>query len=320
MSGRDIGTYASLCARSALKQVAAIRREVAGVKDGRDIECLHRMRVASRRLRCALGLLEPELGAAGRALRKPSRRITRALGAARDLDVRIAFVAGELAAARDRRVRPGLRRLMERAREDRARAQEQVMEMLATLEREDVLGAVERAVRPLAGRAAGAGRVRESRRRAAPEVARRLDALLALEGAVSRLDDVEGLHRMRIEAKHLRYALEMLAPAYHGALRPFVTAVRRAQRLLGQIHDCDMWIAYLPAFLADERASCRVPGGAAGGVDRLIPGLEELCRMLGARRAECFAAFGVLWRGLGRRRIWAQLRRAAAGGWEGPGA
>lgn len=77
-----------------LAQLAAdMAGESAGVKAGTDIEYIHRMRVASRRLRAALPLF------AGCFPEKEYRRweaeiklITRSLGRARDLDVQIAFL------------------------------------------------------------------------------------------------------------------------------------------------------------------------------------------------------------------------------------
>ena len=77
-----------------LAQLAAdMAGESAGVKAGTDIEYIHRMRVASRRLRAALPLF------AGCFPKKEYKhweneikQITRSLGRARDLDVQIAFL------------------------------------------------------------------------------------------------------------------------------------------------------------------------------------------------------------------------------------
>ncbi len=83
--------------------------EIDGVRSGRDIEHIHRMRVASRRLRAALPLFKscfpkekfrkwmPEL-----------QKITRALGDARDTDVQIAF----LLRLKEKRVRKQYRSLL----------------------------------------------------------------------------------------------------------------------------------------------------------------------------------------------------------------
>ncbi len=70
-----------------------LHEEIDGVRNGDDVEAVHRMRVASRRLRSVLPLLP---GCTGRRelrrWRRELRQVTRALGAARDTDVRINFV------------------------------------------------------------------------------------------------------------------------------------------------------------------------------------------------------------------------------------
>jgi len=79
---------------TALAQLAAdMAGESAGVKAGTDIEYIHRMRVASRRLRAALPLFAgcfPEKEY--RRWENEIKQITRSLGRARDLDVQIAFL------------------------------------------------------------------------------------------------------------------------------------------------------------------------------------------------------------------------------------
>lgn len=76
-----------------LQLAADMAGETTGVKSGADIEHIHRMRVASRRLRAALPLFVdcfPKKEYANGM--KEVRQITRSLGRARDLDVQIAFL------------------------------------------------------------------------------------------------------------------------------------------------------------------------------------------------------------------------------------
>jgi CHAD domain-containing protein len=81
------------CAGRLLPLVDAFSGEISGVRAAQDIEYIHRMRVASRRLRAALPLF-----AACFPKKKYSawlqeiKTITRALGKARDMDVQIAFL------------------------------------------------------------------------------------------------------------------------------------------------------------------------------------------------------------------------------------
>jgi CHAD domain-containing protein len=71
----------------------AFSKEIDGVRTAQDIEHIHRMRVASRRLRAALPLFSacfPEKKY--QQWIEEIRKVTRALGEARDTDVQIAFL------------------------------------------------------------------------------------------------------------------------------------------------------------------------------------------------------------------------------------
>ena len=61
------------------------------------------------------------------------------------------------------------------------------------------------------------------------------------------------LFSSELAAKRLRYTLEICQPVYQGRLDPFVKAVKQLQSLLGDIHDCDVWVADLDTFLEEER-------------------------------------------------------------------
>ncbi len=80
----------------------AFRKETDGVKKAGDIEYVHRMRVASRRLRASLPLFSECVPRRRyRAWVKEIGRITRALGRARDLDVQIEFLGSYLEGLRN---------------------------------------------------------------------------------------------------------------------------------------------------------------------------------------------------------------------------
>src|SRR5512136_1233420 len=73
-----------------LGQLAALVQEIDGVRRARDIEYIHRMRVATRRLRSALPLFGEQITEKRSIFWfKRIRKLTRALGEARDTDVQI---------------------------------------------------------------------------------------------------------------------------------------------------------------------------------------------------------------------------------------
>src|SRR5271169_3437998 len=86
----------------------AFVKEIEGVRSSEDIEYIHRMRVASRRLRAALPLFEPCFPAKEyRLWMSELRKITRSLGDARDTDVQIDFLRSSIKRVRKQQKRAG---------------------------------------------------------------------------------------------------------------------------------------------------------------------------------------------------------------------
>jgi CHAD domain-containing protein len=146
-------------ASAAAKIVAVRAREVAdhagGVLDVADIERVHDMRVATRRLRAALEIFEPcfprkEFGAALGQV----KAIADALGERRDRDVAIVALEGfaDQISIPDR---PGIESLIERLRAEQAEANE----ALAPFVTREQLAALAELVSELLAGAAGMGGV-----------------------------------------------------------------------------------------------------------------------------------------------------------------
>jgi CHAD domain-containing protein len=56
-------------------------------------------------------------------------------------------------------------------------------------------------------------------------------------------------HEMRIYAKKLRYTMEAFAPLYKNKLEKEIGTITAFQDVLGEMHDCDVWIEYVPKFI-----------------------------------------------------------------------
>jgi len=96
MGGKKEKTDKGFClfgAETLRKLTEDLQAEADGVRHSDDIEYIHRMRVASRRIRAALPLFAPCFSKKMyKKTYKGVRSITRSLGAARDLDVQIDFL------------------------------------------------------------------------------------------------------------------------------------------------------------------------------------------------------------------------------------
>ncbi len=304
-------------AEAILKRSEVVARQVAGVRANRDVEAVHDLRVASRRLRTALELFADCLPARkARPWGKAIRRVTRALGQARDSDVQIEFVADFLQHVEDRRLRPGIQRLLLRLRQRREALQEDVIEALDRLEASGALGQLEEVLAPVQAHAqlghvdTLAACVRD---RAGAAIAGRLERMLAYEPYVRQPEAVEPLHAMRIAAKHLRYAMEIFRPLYGEEFSQRIESVRRVQQHLGDLHDCDVWIAFLPEFLEQERKRMLEYFGHARAIGRFVPGIEYLRDRRRQDRDGCYRQFVEFWQETLREGTWAGLYRMVAG-------
>ncbi|MDX6694136.1 MAG: hypothetical protein QOF02_1739 [Blastocatellia bacterium] len=256
-----------------------------------DADGVHDMRVASRRLRNALQDFKPylrwrKLAPAAREL----KRIARALGAVRDEDVAIAALE-ELqldALAADA---AGIALLADERRRERDSARAVLVAAIAeeTLAgwREEFAVALEKALKP--------GRRPSKKKRlaaalsfgeVAPEVVRaRVAELRALSASLYQPFAVEALHKTRIAARRLRYAMQLLASCLNETLSERAAEVAELQTELGKLHDCDVWLEALGRMLSELRADenqYRLPlNGTAGQKQRAAVWL--LCHFARAR-------------------------------------
>ncbi len=300
-----------------LKRADALSVEIDGVRAAADIECVHRMRVASRRLRNAMKLFEPYLPALRlKKWKKGITRVTRALGPARDLDVQIEFLdrfINGLAQSDKRRYEPGIARLLLRLRQQRQRVQPGVISAMDRLEKTGLVGNIQQTMRRIQveGRAShgvNADAPHRLEHQAAQVILNDLEQMLVFERYLKQPQHIEELHQMRIAAKHLRYTLEAYASLYENKLKPQIKMMRTIQTLLGDIHDCDVWIESLPRFLDREKARFEAFFGHSRGFGRVKRGIDYLLANRRAARATLHQDLIELWDRLTTAGSWQQLR------------
>jgi len=112
---------------------------------------------------------------------------------------------------------------------------------------------------------------------------------------------------MRIAAKRLRYTLEICRGVWPGELDGIIKAVKAHQTLLGDIHDCDVWVDYLDGFKEAEYRRTVEFYGHAGHYHRLKGGIEYLQENRRQRRRELFEGLNDHWHRLDQDRLWTRL-------------
>lgn len=236
-----------------------------------DVTGVHHARVASRRIRAAIPLL-PDRTA--RKLERAMRRLTRALGPVRELDVTLGIVDG-LADARAL-PRPAVAALRQAIAEERERLREVVAREvehgeLEKLKKKTLAALHDR--KSASSPADAADRLQRARGRAARRAERLQDTIDHAAG----LYLPDRLHDVRIAVKKLRYAMEVVSELRRSRARARIHALKNAQDLLGRMHDLEVLIARTRAVQGSPNApNLRV----SADLDALVRRLETECRQL----------------------------------------
>lgn len=305
-------------------------REIDGVRAAEDIEYIHRMRVASRRLRAALPLFStcfPQKNY--NRWSEELREITRALGEARDTDVQIAYLTkyqkrSERAVKAKKAVPPGdasttpaVRYLVANLQKRRGVLQKEVISALDSLEKSRVIDGMREAfARPLP-RLRGVQKLSFAygiSSVSALRIEERLCTLLAFEPWISHPEAVAEHHATRIAAKKLRYTLEVYSPVYRLNLKKPIARVKAVQEILGDLHDCDVWIDTITHLLLHERSLLRSENEEKRPDTTTLSSLKIFLSERERERQQLYRHFVRYWALLKREQIWGALRRTLDSG------
>jgi len=322
-------TYA---ADRTLPLLEAFSQEIDGVKQGTDIEYIHRMRVATRRIRAALHNFRICFSEKRyRKFNTETRNVTRALGQARDADVQIAFLKKarkRLSQARkdipDKPLDPAvqahleaIRYLITRLQRERDHDQTTVLLALEKFERQKQPGAIRNEMLLFSP-------VNRHSLRKPPDlstlaflsvenIGRGMIELHSYAPWLQHQEAVAEHHAMRIAAKHLRYTMEIFAPVYRFGLKKYIAKVARLQKLLGDLHDTDVWIDMVSRILVKERSRPRNFSDPRRPGPGVLIGLDSFLKDREKERTKLFRRTVQYWSLLERTKVWEDLKREISG-------
>jgi CHAD domain-containing protein len=236
-----------------LKRMCALRSRA---EDWNDLEGVHEMRVASRRLRSALSDFQPYL----RKDSIPSQRlkaIARSLGAVRDEDVVIAALE-KLRSHAEGKIADGIEAIAAEHRRQRRQARallEPAIRHLALTELStDFRSRLSSGMKSTRATGKTNHQSLSFAQAGSRIIGRRLKRLIKASDAFHDPLRTRKLHELRILTKRLRYAVELFAPCAGTEFKQVAKEIARLQTSLGELHDCDVWIANLGARLNKEEA------------------------------------------------------------------
>jgi CHAD domain-containing protein len=277
----------------------------AGTREGKDLEELHAMRVATRRQRAAWRVFGASFrGGRTKRYRNGLREIASRLGAVRDLDVLLEAAdvyRADLPISDQRALEP----LLSDWREHRDDARVLLVRELDSEgyrrwvdDYRDFVRTEGAAVMPV-----GPTEPHRVRDTAASRIWTAYEQVRGYEAAL-RWADVETLHELRIAGKWLRYTLEFVREALGDDAAPLIARVTTLQDHLGLMNDADVSASMARTFLVEHAGELSPLEGAAIG-RYLVSREREVARL---RRT-----IGAPWRGVTGVTFRRRLGRVVAG-------
>jgi len=230
---------------------------------------VHQARVASRRLREAVPVLATGVkGARAGRIRRKVRRLTRALGTFREADVTLALL-DELA-TRNTLPRLALEEVRREVIDERDRRRTAMLKRLEQVN----LTKLDRRLETMA-EALQQADAEDWRKLLGTRLVKRAKALGVAVAEAGQMYAPERLHVVRITVKKLRYALEIAAETGARPAAAPVRALKRAQDLLGRLHDFQVLQTHVKAVQAKPSQATLPPN-----LEVMARAIEDECRHL----------------------------------------
>lgn len=241
------------CSAGALKSAVKILRvwfkEIIEINektlDLSDVDFIHDLRVATRRLRSALRdfmpLLERELF---KEIKEDLKEIADALGKVRDEDVAIEALQNLQIGAENDLIKAQIGLFLEQRNDSREAARLELEKLLTDEKLEEL-------EKEFTGNLHKILHSKEPHQTISFKefgkavIGKNLEEFENLIPSLFEPVETEKLHRLRIHAKRLRYAMKVFAGCLGEEAKPLAKKVSKMQTFLGDAHDCDVWIEKL---------------------------------------------------------------------------
>jgi CHAD domain-containing protein len=299
------------CAQSILPGLDGIKKKAQNIRRRRNIEDVHDIRVSSRRLRACLNIFTDTFPPKKLKIwQRDIKSVTKAYGKVRDLDVQLDWIERMASAVQDKKLLPGIRRVRLRLRQKRQVGEAEMQQVTRTiLESPSLMEMQAWAELVLNAGQADSAPKNQLFQLGYEQIQKRLDEFLFFEVFLFDPSRVAELHQMRITAKRLRYALEIFSNLYQGKIDFALEIARQSQQMLGEIHDADVWITFLPSFIDKEQKRIENFYGSKSPYNRLKPGMAYLLADRRHERERLYTHFLEEWKNWKMKESWLNLRK-----------
>jgi putative phosphoesterase len=271
------------------KLITEFEEQVEGAIGDIDVEFIHKTRVTSRRLRSALSLFSTCFPKKRyKEWIREIKKVTRLLANARDLDVQIIFITKYLKGLESNSEKTKVKVFLKDHQTFRKSIQSSINYKLEELKATEILGSIHKQCeQTLKDQANHVFEPQNVLQEAYWRISLRLDDFLSMEKYVHLENEKIKHHEMRILAKKLRYTMEIFASLYKSNLSPEIETIKEFQDVLGEMHDCDVWIDCIPKLIEQTEKKY--------GASKLETSLLNFQSYVIKKRKEHFKEFAALW-------------------------
>lgn len=265
-------------------QLNLLREQIPGIKQDVDIECVHKSRVATRRMRSLLRLFKKAIPVRARkTMSMELKWLGSLLGAVRDIDV---FLLNMPLLKLPNRVRDDDKRLLNsiivKRREEPLK---KLIETFDTPRYKSLERRIERFSRsPVTKSVKDASPEHKCVYEIAPVLINEKFGAAFKDGRIAiKKGKLKAFHRLRIRMKRFRYALEFMATAYGGTLDPVIKKTEEIQDRLGEIQDTIFTRSFINSLRGEFLRS-----GVNGNLTLILDAIYELQRKTAKERCQRF--------------------------------
>lgn len=283
----EVDSYCHYGCQTLLKLVPTLESQIEGVVEGEDVECVHKIRVASRRIRAALPMFKECFPPKKyRKWLKQIKQITKFFGEARDLDVQISFTQEYLKNHQTSSSRASVESILDNLIDRRKNIQETVPNEIKKFRDSDVLEKIDcLCTKSTTDQTNAPFDSQATLQEAYGHISAKMQDFLDMEFCVHNEEDILNHHKMRIRGKWLRYTMEVFSPLYADKLSSEIKLAKQFQDTLGEMHDCDVWVESIPKLEAQNKIED----------ERKDESLSEFTAFVKQRRKTLYTQFVKLW-------------------------
>lgn len=275
-----------------LSLLDSMHKNQQGAVDGIDTEFLHDLRVAVRRTRSALTLIKNVLKKADSDhFKQEFRLIGQVTGPVRDLDV---YLLNEKKFRKrlPQRLQEGLDFFFRDISDRRAAEQKELIQFLVGSRYSGILGKWQELFEKKRSTIDGRQSTTPILQLANKIILKRFKRILRDGYKIEPETPDEDLHRLRIQCKKLRYALEFFSSLYNRKrMKKLITHLKKLQNNLGDFNDLSVQQEVLSHYLASLKPGSKKSKETAASIGGLMTALAGERRNVRSHFEESFAEF-----------------------------